>query len=228
MKQFIYKLRVLPPYSDENTFVSEQIQYIEQLTEKGVVLFSGKIPLPVSNNNSYGIVVFNASDEEAAREIMNNDPAIKMKIMSGELYPFSISLQNDTASNKELKKDVTGIGGVFFKSKNPEQLREWYTKHLGIPMENWGTMFQWRGYENPQSTGYTVWSAFPDNTEYFNPSKKEFMINYRVSDLDSLLQKLKDEGVTVLEKKEESEFGKFGWILDAEENKIELWQPPEK
>jgi catechol 2,3-dioxygenase-like lactoylglutathione lyase family enzyme len=124
-------------------------------------------------------------------------------------------------------KRVTGIGGVFFKARDPKVLAEWYREHLGIPVEDWGgAAFRWAGPDNPQGTGTTVWSPFKDDTGYFAPSTAPFMVNYRVDDLHALLAALRAEGVTVEDKVEESEYGKFGWVMDPEGNKLELWQPP--
>src|SRR5579863_139158 len=113
---------------------------------------------------------------------------------------------------------VVGIGGIFLKAKDPVALRKWYEAHLGIPDSEWGHMFE--------PTGQTVWSLFPDTTEYFQPSQREFMINYRVSDFDAMIKQLRDAGVTVDEKTEDQEYGKFGWAMDPEGNRFELWQPP--
>jgi len=123
-------------------------------------------------------------------------------------------------------KRVTGIGGIFFKAKDPDKLREWYRKHLGIESESWGGFaFQWE--TDPQTDGgNTVWSIFPDTTKYFEPSNQPFMINFRVTDLHSLLAQLRAEGVEVDPKTDESEFGNFGWIMDLEGNRVELWEPP--
>ena len=122
---------------------------------------------------------------------------------------------------------VTGIGGVFFKADDPEKLQAWYAKHLQLPIENWGgAVFRWREHEDPAREGYTVWSAFPSDTDYFEPGKKPFMINFRVENLDAVVEQLRAEGVNVDSKREESEFGKFGWIMDPEGNRIELWEPP--
>jgi predicted enzyme related to lactoylglutathione lyase len=123
-------------------------------------------------------------------------------------------------------KRVTGIGGIFFKSKDPEQLRQWYREHLGIESESWGGFsFYWR--DDPRSSdGHTVWSVFAHDTKYFDPSSAPFMINFRVENLDWLLAQLRSEGVDVDLRIEESEFGKFGWIMDPEGNRIELWEPP--
>ena len=123
-------------------------------------------------------------------------------------------------------KRVTGIGGIFFKTKDPEAMKTWYRQHLGIVPEADGhVMFAWRDKDEPERIGYTVWSPFRGDTEYFAPSDASFMINYRVEDLHALLDQLRREGVTVMDKVEEYEFGRFGWILDPEGNKIELWEP---
>ncbi len=122
---------------------------------------------------------------------------------------------------------VTGLGGVFFKSANPETLGAWYREHLDIPVEEWGgAQFAWRDAKRPEIKGHTVWSPFAADTPYFKPSRKAFMLNFRVDDLDAVLEALRSEGVKVLDSSEDSEFGKFGWVLDPEGNKIELWQPP--
>ncbi|MGE5175118.1 MAG: VOC family protein [Hyphomicrobiales bacterium] len=123
---------------------------------------------------------------------------------------------------------VTGIGGIFFKARDPKALAEWYRTHLGLSVEDWGGVaFRWAPPENPQGTGTTVWSPFKSDTTYFAPSQATFMINYRVADLHAVLAALRSEGCRVEEKVDESEFGKFGWVLDPEGNKLELWQPPE-
>jgi predicted enzyme related to lactoylglutathione lyase len=125
-------------------------------------------------------------------------------------------------------KRVTGIGGIFFKAKDPVGLRAWYEKHLGIDVQEWGgAAFTWTDESGEPTKGTTVWSVSSAEGEYFAPSTATFMINYRVADLAALLQALREEGCTVLEKTEESELGKFGWVMDPEGNKVELWQPPE-
>ena len=122
---------------------------------------------------------------------------------------------------------VTGIGGVFFLAKDPDALRAWYRKHLGIEVEEWGGFaFRWASPENPGGTGTTVWSIFPDTSTYLAPGTARFMVNYRVDDLHAVLAALRAEGCAVDDKVDESEFGKFGWVVDPEGNKLELWQPP--
>ncbi len=122
-------------------------------------------------------------------------------------------------------KRVTSIGGIFFKCKNPDKIKEWYSKHLGFNTDQYGTTFQWRRADDSTKKGYTVWSPFTESTEYFDPSKKEFMINYRVENLVSLVEELKKEGVQVVDEIEDYEYGKFVHILDPEGNKLELWEP---
>jgi len=124
-----------------------------------------------------------------------------------------------------MKKRVTGLGGVFFKSTNPRALKEWYGKHLHIESGEHGALFKWRQDEDPEKAGYTAWSVFPDDTAYFKPADRDFMFNYRVENLKELLQVLKEEGVQVVGEIEEYPYGKFGWIMDPDGNKIELWEP---
>lgn len=119
---------------------------------------------------------------------------------------------------------VTGIGGLFFKSENPAALREWYRKHLGINTNDYGWSFEWK--DKNGNDGLTQWSAFPADTKYFEPSEKQFMQNFRVKDFDKLFETLKAEGITISGIPESFEYGKFGWIIDPEGNKIELWEPP--
>ncbi|MGH8852858.1 MAG: VOC family protein [Telluria sp.] len=124
-------------------------------------------------------------------------------------------------------KRVTGIGGIFFKAKDPVALRAWYKAHLGIDVLEWGgAAFTWTDEAGKPTGGTTIWSVSPGGDEHFGAGNS-FMINYRVHDVDALLQALRDEGCQVLEKTDDSEYGKFGWVIDPEGNKVELWQPPE-
>lgn len=124
-----------------------------------------------------------------------------------------------------MKKRVTGIGGIFFKTKDPEKSRKWYHKHLGVVSGKYGGTFEWRNAEDPNKKGHTAWSPFSEKTDYFNPSQREIMINYRVENLEELIKKLKSEGVEVIGEIESYPYGKFGWILDPDGYKIELWEP---
>ena len=124
-------------------------------------------------------------------------------------------------------KRVTGIGGIFFKTKDPEKTKAWYHEHLGIVPDAGGYVsFQWREKDDPERIGFTAWSPFREDTTYFEPSPAPFMINYRVADLHGLLKQLRREGVEVIDQIEEGEYGRFGWIIDPEGTKIELWEPP--
>lgn len=122
-------------------------------------------------------------------------------------------------------KRVTGIGGVFFKCKDTEKVNEWYKTHLGLDTTPYGVSFEWRENDDPEKKAITQWSPFSDTTKYFEPSEKEFMINYRVENLEALLVELEKEGVTILDKMETYDYGKFVHILDLEGNKIQLWEP---
>jgi len=125
-------------------------------------------------------------------------------------------------SNKDIKR-VTGLGGFFFKSEDPKSMNEWYKNHLGIPVGPYGWSFEWKDVAG--NDGTTQWSIFDAKTKYLEPSEKPYMINYRVHNLEALLAALKEEGVTIVGEMQSYDYGKFGWILDPEGNKIELWEP---
>ena len=120
---------------------------------------------------------------------------------------------------------VTGIGGIFFRSKDPKVIKEWYGANLGLAINEWGSPFEFRNAHRPEEINYLQWSAFDENTDYFEPSKKEFMINYRVQNIEGLVRQLREKGVTIVDEIVEYDYGKFVHILDPEGNKIELWEP---
>ena len=123
---------------------------------------------------------------------------------------------------------VTGIGGIFMTAQNPKPLCDWYKLHLGIDVQDWGgAAFSWTDAAGTPTGGTTVWSVGPADGQHFAPSRSAFMVNYRVDDLDALLKALREEGCNVLDKTEDSAYGKFGWVMDPEGNKLELWQPPQ-
>jgi catechol 2,3-dioxygenase-like lactoylglutathione lyase family enzyme len=124
----------------------------------------------------------------------------------------------------EQRGRILGIGGVFFKSANRNQMREWYAKHLGLADKGGGVMLPWREHDDPQKEHVTVWTIFPGSTDYI-PATQAFMVNYIVDDMDALLGRLKEEGVKIDAKRMNESYGKFAWIYDADGNKIELWQP---
>ena len=124
-------------------------------------------------------------------------------------------------------KRVTGIGGIFFKAKDAPALHAWYKRHLGIDVQAWGgAVFPWTDADGKPADGMTVWSVMPDDDDKFEPGRAPFMINYRVEDLHGVVAALKQEGCNVLDELQDSEYGKFGWVIDPEGNKVELWQPP--
>ena len=120
---------------------------------------------------------------------------------------------------------VTGIGGIFFKTENVKATKEWYGKHLGLAISEYGSSFEFRNANRPDEINYLNWSPFAKDTSYFNPSQKEFMVNYRVQNIEGLIEKLKAAGVTICDEIEEYDYGKFVHIIDLDGNKIELWEP---
>jgi predicted enzyme related to lactoylglutathione lyase len=136
----------------------------------------------------------------------------------------TIIVKQDHPNTTKMKK-VTGIGGIFFKCKDPGKIKEWYKTHLGLDTTPYGASFEWRQDADPTKKGSTQWSPFAETTKYFDPSTKDFMINYRVENLEALVEQLKREGVTIVDKLEASEYGKFVHIIDLEGNKVELWEP---
>jgi predicted enzyme related to lactoylglutathione lyase len=139
-------------------------------------------------------------------------------------FAFKSIITNNSNASTEMKR-VTGIGGIFFKCKDPKKLREWYQTHLGLNTNQYGSVFEW--YQGADSTkkGFSQWSPFRETTKYFEPSTKEFMINYRVENLEALVAELKKEGVTLTDTIQTVDYGKFVHIMDIEGNKIELWEP---
>ena len=123
------------------------------------------------------------------------------------------------------KKKVTGVGGIFFKCKDAEQMKDWYSENLGLKTNEYGSLFEFRQSDNPEKKGYLQWTPFPENTDDFLPSEKQFMINYRVENIEELVEEMRANGVTILDEITTYEYGKFVHILDPENNKIELWEP---
>ena len=157
---------------------------------------------------------------------MNN----KMLLISALAASFGFGFAFNTILTSQFNgqpqaKKVTGIGGVFFKCKDPGKLKDWYKTHLGLKTGPYGTMFEWRDVADTTKKGVTQWSPIPQTTTYFNPSTKDFMINYRVENLQSLVEDLRKDGVTIVDTIETYDYGKFVHVLDIEGNKVELWQP---
>ncbi len=140
-------------------------------------------------------------------------------------FNISLSQENDPGNKNPPRKKVKGVGGIFFKARNPDSLRIWYSSNLGLVTNEYGSLFEFREADSPEKKAYLQWSPFSQKTKYFAPSQKEFMINYRVENLEELLETLRAAGVTILDTVETYDYGKFVHILDPENNKIELWEP---
>ena len=140
-------------------------------------------------------------------------------------FGFAFNTLLTSHQNTIKMKKVTGIGGIFFKCKDPKALNEWYKIHLGFDTTPYGTSFEWRQSDDTTKKGLTQWNPFPEHTKYFEPSTKDFMINYRVENLEALVEELRKENVTIVDKIETYDYGKFVHILDIEGNKIQLWEP---
>ena len=139
-------------------------------------------------------------------------------------FAFRAIITNQNKKSTTMKK-VTGVGGIFFKCKDPKKMIEWYQKNLGLTTNPYGATFEW--YEGDDSTkkAQTQWTPFSETTKYFEPSTKDFMINYRVDNLEALVEQFKKDGVTIVDLIESFDYGKFVHILDAEGNKVQLWEP---
>jgi predicted enzyme related to lactoylglutathione lyase len=157
---------------------------------------------------------------------MKKIPLLILILAASFLSGFAFKAITTTQNKNTVKmKKVTGIGGVFFKCKDPKKVTEWYQKHLGLDTNPYGATFEW--YEGADSTkkAQTQWTPFAETSKYFEPSTKDFMINYRVENLVALVAELKKEGVTIVDTIETYDYGKFVHILDAEGNKVQLWEP---
>jgi len=157
---------------------------------------------------------------------MKKTAFIILIIATSFCFGFAVKTGITKQPNNPLKmKKATGIGGIFFKCKDPKKMNEWYKTHLGFDTNAYGANFEWRQAEDPTKKGSTQWSPFAETTKYFEPSTKDFMINYRVDNLEALVEQLKAEGVTIVDKIESFDYGKFVHIIDLEGNKVELWEP---
>lgn len=135
------------------------------------------------------------------------------------------TIANKETIDKSITPKVTGIGGIFFSSKNPKEITEWYGKNLGLAIDDYGSAFEFRNANRPEETNYLRWSPSEYDPNYFAPSKKDFMINYRVQNIEGLVKKLKENGVIIVDEIQSFEYGKFVHIMDPDGNKVELWEP---
>src|SRR6478672_7678143 len=156
---------------------------------------------------------------------MNKGIWIAIGLLSTFFLGYAFRSFIDTDRNNKSFKKATGIGGIFFKCKDPKKVREWYKTHLGLETNAYGAVFEWRQGADSSQKGFSQWSPFNEKTKYFEPSSKEFMINYRVDNLEALIEQLRKDSVTIVDKIEAVSYGKFVQIMDNEGNKIELWEP---
>jgi predicted enzyme related to lactoylglutathione lyase len=157
---------------------------------------------------------------------MKKTALLVLAITASFCFGFAFKSITTKQSNEQVqKKKVTGIGGIFFKCKDPKKMRTWYQTHLGLNTNEYGAVFEWRQGADTTKKGFTTWCAFAETTKYFEPSTKDFMINYRVENIEELVAQFKKDGVTVTDKIETVNYGKFVHIVDIEGNKVELWEP---
>jgi len=157
---------------------------------------------------------------------MKKKSLIILAIVASFCFGFAFKAMISNQSNaKTVLKKVTGIGGIFFKCKDPGKLKEWYKNNLGFTADKYGAVFEWWQGADSTKKGFTQWSPFSEKTKYFEPSTRDFMINYRVENLASLIEEFKKNGVTMVDTIETADYGKFVHILDGEGNKLELWEP---
>jgi predicted enzyme related to lactoylglutathione lyase len=169
------------------------------------------------NNNNKLVFFYHNS----LKKILFVTAIITASFYGGYAFNNWMQSKNETPFTKR----VTGIGGIFFKSKNPKLMREWYSQHLGFAVNPYGAVFEWHQGADSTKKGFTNWSPFSEKSKYFEPSTKDYMINYRVENLPALIILLKQEGVTIADSMETYDYGKFVHIIDVEGNKVELWEP---
>lgn len=194
--------------------------HLQGLRKQGIIQFGARYA-------DKGIVFIAAMGMDNAKQIVNSDSAVISKMFTvtiNELNVFYDYKTENAASLKAGSGKVTGVGGIFFKSKDSKTLNAWYYNNLGLVPNDYGSMFEWRTSDD-KNIAYTQWSPFSNKTKYFNPSKKDFMINYRVDNLVALQKKLKANNVVILDTIESYDYGKFLHILDCDSNKVELWEP---
>lgn len=194
--------------------------YLQGLRKQGIIQFGARYA-------DKGIVFISAMGLDNAKNIVNSDSAIIGKMFAATINELNLfyEYKTDYTTSAKIKSGkVTGIGGVFFKSKDPKSLNVWYYNNLELAPNDYGSMFEWRNSDD-KTIAYTQWSPFSKKTNYFEPSKSEYMINYRVDNMEELLKKLKANKVTILDTIETYEYGKFLHILDCDSNKVELWEP---
>lgn len=212
---------------DGQKFANHHSAHLQSLRKEGIIQFGARY-------SDKGIIFIAAMGMDNAKQIVNSDSAIINKMFTVTINELSVfyDYKAEQTASKKVKSGlpageagkVTGIGGVFFKSKDAKALNAWYYNNLGLVPNDYGSMFEWRDSDD-KTIAYTQWSPFSKKTKYFLPSKNDYMINYRVDNMEELLKKLKENKVTILDTIESYDYGKFLHILDCDSNKVELWEP---
>lgn len=205
---------------DGQKFAKYHSAHLQSLRKQGIIQFGARY-------SDKGIIFIAAMGMDNAKQIVNSDSAVINKMFTATINELNVFYDYKTENTVSIKSGagkVTGIGGVFFKSKDTKALNAWYYNNLGLVPNDYGSIFEWRTSDE-KNIAYTQWSPFSKKTKYFLPSKNDYMINYRVDNMGELLKKLKANNVTVLDTIESYDYGKFLHILDCDSNKVELWEP---
>lgn len=204
----------------EQKYAKQHSEHLQTLRKQGIIHFGARY-------SDKGIIFIAVMGLDNAKSIVNSDEAVVNKMFTATINDLNVFYEYKTENNTSARAKsgkVIGVGGIFFKSKSPKALNAWYYNNLGLVPNDYGSMFEWRNSDD-KSIAYTQWSPFSNKTNYFEPSKKEFMINYRVDNMDMLYKKLKANNVIITDTIETYDYGKFLHILDCDSNKVELWEP---
>ncbi len=205
----------------EQPYFKEHSTHLQTLRKTGQIVVGGRY-------SDKGFLLLKAIDSVEAHQIVHRDSSVINKTFKAEIFEFSTFYSGWVGKSPRpgaKKAQLTGLGGIFIQSENPESTRKWYAEKLGVPYNKNGTPFRWRKMQNPAQTGVTYWDVFAKKDPYFNLGDQEHMINYRVNNLEAFLEELRKKGVTIIGDMEQLEFGKFAWIKDPEGRKVELWEP---
>lgn len=198
-----------------DVFANYQVEISQIFTEGNTVAAFGSVA------GNVGAARWNIPASWKA--VITDGKIAEMQLYSDTKLPYDLLVKNTYPEN--LNPRATSIGGIFFKCTDVEKTRAWYRDNLGLNIDKYGTTFEWRQAADPAMMGYTQWSPFKSTTKYFEPSTKDFMVNYRVTNLEALVEKLKKAGVSITDKIESFEYGKFVHVMDCDGNKLELWEP---
>lgn len=204
----------------EQPYFKEHSKHLQMLRKTGQIVVGGRF-------SDKGFLLLQAKDSLDARKIVSQDLSVTHGTFHAELFEFVPFYEGWVGKPKPTAKEarLTGIGGIFLQSKNPDSTRKWYAEKLGVPYNENGTAIQWRAMDHPMTKGVTFWDLFAENDPYFKIENQDHMINYRVTDLEGFLIELKQKGISTIGEIQELEYGKFAWIMDPEGRKIELWEP---